>query len=92
MVVSNNLAPNDKASLEYQLFVLLNTEESTVPLMRDFGINSALIDRSLSSIKSTLTVDLKNKINKYIPGLILKNLSLIENQGEIEIICEVENG
>ncbi len=39
MVVSSLVEIEDKNRIEYQLYVLLNTERGSVPLMRDFGLD-----------------------------------------------------
>lgn len=88
MVVKSNKEPKD-ISLR-KLWVILNTYKGTVPLFRDLGLNSSIIDMQLNKIPSVVSQDLDLQLKKYIPELRLKGVS-VEVEGEKTILkVEVE--
>ena len=90
MVVSNLDKIEDKNSVEYQLYVLLNTDKGSVPLLRDFGLDPNIVDKPITIIRMGIFTELYNQIKKYVPGIVLKNVSCDETINGLEIICEVE--
>ena len=90
MVVSNFSENLNGNSLEYQLYVLLNTEKGSVPLLRDFGLDPDMTDKPTTIIRKWIFTEVYNQIKKYIPGLVLKNIECEETINGLEIICEVE--
>lgn len=76
-----------------QLMLLLSTPEGTVPLDRSFGINTNIIDMpNRAAAQNLIAADLADKIERYIPGLVLKEVSLQEVAGgEIKLKVVVED-
>lgn len=92
MVVKKSEKPTtDKLSPYYQLYVLLNTVRGTVPLQRDLGIDSRIIDKPINVIAAGIQAELQHQINTYIRGLKLLNVKCTaDNDGRLDIECEVE--
>lgn len=90
MVVSSLEAIEDKNRIEYQLYVLLNTDRGSVPLIRDFGLDPNLVDKPITIIRAGIFTEIYNQIKKYIPGLVLKSATCNETLEGLEIICEVD--
>jgi hypothetical protein len=53
---------------------ILTTAKGSVPLDRDFGINTYLIDRPVSVIKPLLVKEIKEAIEKYEPRAKFQNI------------------
>lgn len=86
MVVKSNLEPNN--IILRRLWVILNTFKGTVPLFRDLGISSSIIDMQVNKIPSVISQDLDQQLKKYIPELKLKSVG-VELDGD-KIILKVE--
>lgn len=74
MVVKSNQEPKDIHLRK--LWVILNTYKGTVPLFRDLGLSSSIIDMQISKIPSVVSQDLDLQLKKYIPELKLKGVSV----------------
>lgn len=74
MVVKSNQEPKDIHLRK--LWVILNTYKGTVPLFRDLGLSSSIIDMQISKIPSVVSQDLDSQLKKYIPELKLKGVSV----------------
>lgn len=74
MVVKSNQEP--KEIHLRKLWVILNTYKGTVPLFRDLGLSSSIIDMQISKIPSVVSQDLDLQLKKYIPELKLKGVSV----------------
>lgn len=88
MVVKSNQEPRDIHLRK--LWVILNTYKGTVPLFRDLGLSSSIIDMQISKIPSVVSQDLDLQLKKYIPELKLKGVG-VELIGDKTILkVEVE--
>ncbi|MGL5592960.1 MAG: hypothetical protein ACRDDH_03355 [Cetobacterium sp.] len=88
MVVKSNQEPKDIHLRK--LWVILNTYKGTVPLFRDLGLSSSIIDMQISKIPSVVSQDLDLQLKKYIPELKLKGVG-VELIGDKTILkVEVE--
>lgn len=88
MVVKSNQEPKDRHLRK--LWVILNTYKGTVPLFRDLGLSSSIIDMQISKIPSIVSQDLDLQLKKYIPELKLKGVD-VELIGDKTILkVEVE--
>lgn len=83
MVIKSNEEPKD-ISLR-RVWVILNTKKGTVPLFRDLGLSSSIIDMQVNKIPSVVTQDLDSQLKKYIPELKLKGVN-IETEGDKTIL------
>ncbi|MBC2855354.1 hypothetical protein H3N56_02775 [Cetobacterium sp. 2A] len=88
MVVKSNIEPKD--TYLRQLWVILNTCKGTVPLFRDLGLSSSIIDMQINKIPSVLSQDLDLQIKKYIPGLKLKSVGIELEEEKTILKVEVE--
>lgn len=70
-----NFSP-DSVQLEVlqNVKTILTTAKGSVPLDRDFGINTYLIDRPISVIKPLLIKEVKEAIDKYEPRAKFKSI------------------
>ncbi len=88
MVVKSNQEPKDIHLRK--LWVILNTHKGTVPLFRDLGLSSSIIDMQIRKIPSVVSQDLDLQLKKYIPELKLKGVG-VEVIGDKTILkVEVE--
>lgn len=88
MVVKSNQEPKDIHLRK--LWVILNTYKGTVPLFRDLGLSSSIIDMQINKIPSVVSQDLDLQLKKYIPELKLKGIG-VELIGDKTILkVEVE--
>lgn len=87
MRVSNTEIPNHPKLR--QLFILLNTQRGSVPLHRDLGIDSRMIDKPITAIKNAIFGELQQQISKYIQGLKLENVLCNVTETGLNIECEV---
>lgn len=88
MVVKSNQEPKDIHLRK--LWVILNTYKGTVPLFRDLGLSSSIIDMQISKIPSVVSQDLDLQLKKYVPELKLKGVG-VELIGDKTILkVEVE--
>lgn len=88
MVVKSNQEPKDIHLRK--LWVILNTYKGTVPLFRDLGLSSSIIDMQINKIPSVVSQDLDLQLKKYIPELKLKGVG-VELIGDKTILkVEVE--
>ena len=88
MVVKSNQEPKDIHLRK--LWVILNTYKGTVPLFRDLGLSSSIIDMQISKIPSVVSQDLDLQLKKYIPELKLKGVSVELIEDKIILKVEVE--
>ena len=88
MVVKSNQEPKDIHLRK--LWVILNTYKGTVPLFRDLGLSSSIIDMQISKIPSVVSQDLDLQLKKYMQELKLKGVG-VELIGDKTILkVEVE--
>lgn len=91
-MVVNNIKEPERNTPEHQLFILLNTERGTVPLHRDIGIDSRLVDKPINIISSVIQSEIIRQVKKYIPELSIVNVSCKIIDSKLQIECEVRNG
>lgn len=88
MVVQSNIEPENP--LLRKLWVILNTSKGTIPLFRDLGISSSIIDMKITEIPSIISQDLDIQLKKYIPELSLKKIKAELKHEKIILHIEVE--
>lgn len=57
------------AELDRQLALLLSTRAGSIPLDREFGLDSSFVDRPVSVVKSLYTAEVTKKVSKFIPSV-----------------------
>ena len=72
-----------------ELFILLNTRRGTVPLHRDLGLDTRMIDKPVTVIRNAIFGELQQQISKYIQGLKLENVLCDVTENGLKIECEV---
>lgn len=55
------------AELDRQLALLLSTQEGTMPLDREFGIQMNFVDKPPEVVKSLYTAEVAKKVPQFIP-------------------------
>lgn len=88
MIVDNFKEPENEKLKE--LYILMNTYRGTVPLHRDIGIDSRVIDKPITVVRNVIFSELQTQINNYIFGLRLINVFCITTDKGLNIQCEVE--
>lgn len=62
------------ADLDRQISLLLTTPEGSMPLDREFGINTDWLDRPTEVAKILYTTEVIKKIPKFIPSVRVKEV------------------
>lgn len=71
------------STIMQNVYIILSTYKTEVPLDRSFGIDSNLIDSSFSQFKSKIFTDLTNALRTYEPRAILKNIQIDLEENKI---------
>lgn len=101
MIISNkssnyNLLPSSThEEIAQNISVILSTYKGTVPLNREFGLNTSFIDMTTKSGINIAKFHIGQAINKYEPRVEVINISIIKNDesaidGDFEIKVEVK--
>ena len=62
-----NLFPkNEKIEILQNIKTILTTIKGTVPLDRDFGIDSSVIDKPVTIVKPLIIKEIKEAIEKFV--------------------------
>ena len=59
---------------------LLSTPKGSVPMMRDLGIDTGLLDDPTPQAKVKLKAQIVDQIQKYEPRAKIKEIELVENK------------
>lgn len=92
---------NSKESINYNpkneiedvvrnVHMILRVTKEEQPLMRDFSLDSDMVDKNIPAIKNKLIGLLMTNLKKYEPRALLKNLDLKLENNDLEIILEIE--
>lgn len=65
---------------------IITTRNGSVPLDREFGIDTKVIDRPSTNVQGVLTVELMETVEKYEPRVKVKSVSY-EGDGKEGSIC-----
>lgn len=87
-----NLFPkNEKIEILQNIKTILTTIKGTVPLDRDFGIDSSVIDKPVTIVKPLIIKEIKEAIEKYEPRakLISVDWKGIREEGKLVPIVKV---
>lgn len=70
-----NLIPTDEVEeITQNIKVILNTLQGQVPLDREFGVDSSLIDMPISAARAKATANITTAINTYEPRARVKSV------------------
>ena len=73
-VILNNTSEEIIKSYQEQISILCSTIAGTIPLDRDFGIDSACLSKPPDVATALLSVEIMEKVEKYIPQLIVNSV------------------
>ncbi|MGG1638236.1 GPW/gp25 family protein [Paenibacillus sp. NRS-1760] len=79
-ITSINFAPSPSEELIQNVRTILSTLQGSVPIERDFGIDSSIIDEPIQIAKARLTSLIYEAITKYEPRV---NIELIEFEDDL---------
>lgn len=82
--------PKNVEGILQRLEVLLGIYRGEIPLAREIGIDSSIIDRPTNMVKPLLKRELQKQIKTYIPEILLKQVEFDVVEGKVEIKCAVE--
>lgn len=77
--------PNSIEGIFQQCKLLLSTTRGTVPLERDFGIDSKAVDKPSNILTAGLKVDIQQQLKKFIPRATLLEVKTTSKNGAVEI-------
>ena len=66
--------------LSQNLAFLLSTPKGSVLMMRDFGIDTELLDRATNEAKMKLKVEIYRQVKRYEPRVEIKNIEFEEDE------------
>lgn len=68
-------ADNWRARLDREVALLLSTPVGSMPLDREFGINTDFIDAPPEAAKSLYTAEVVEKIQRFIPAVRVREIT-----------------
>lgn len=81
---------NEVEDVVRNVHMILRVTKEEQPLMREFAMDSDLIDKNINIIKNKLIGLLLTALKKYEPRALLKNLDLKLINNDLEVILEIE--
>ena len=81
---------NEIEDVVRNVHMILRVTKEEQPLMRDFSLDSDMIDKNIPVIKNKLIGLLMTNLKKYEPRALLKNLDLKLENSDLEITLEIE--
>ncbi len=86
-----NYSPqNEIEDVVRNVHMILRVTKEEQPLMRDFSLDSDMVDKNIPAIKNRLIGLLMTNLKKYEPRALLKNLDLKLENNDLEIMLEIE--
>lgn len=91
-----NLMPaSEIEEIAQNVRTILNTMQNTVPLDREFGVDSSLIDMPISAAKARATANIATAINTYEPRARVKEVHFsgdnLEGLADFTVTVELVN-
>ena len=81
---------NEIEDVVRNVHMILRVTKEEQPLMRDFSLDSDVVDKNNPVIKNKLIRLLMTNLKKYEPRALLKNLDLQLENNDLEIMLEIE--
>ena len=81
---------NEIEDVVRNVHMILRVTKEEQPLMRDFSLDSDMVDKNIPVIKNKLVGLLMTNLKEYEPRAILKNLDLKLENNDLEIMLEIE--
>lgn len=89
--IDYNYIPGSKEHILLRGKMILLTPRGSLPLERELGYDSKLIDKPINIILPALKVDLTQQFKRYVPELLLSEVYIEKiSEGKVYIKCEVE--
>lgn len=89
--INYNYIPGSREHTLLRGKMILLTPRGSLPLDRELGYDSKLVDKPINIILPALKVDLARQFKRYVPELILKDVYLEKlAEGKVYIKCQVE--
>lgn len=83
----------DAERYDAQIRALIATKEGTMPGSRGFGLSSDISDQGPAQAVNLLTLDLSEKVEKYIPNISISDVEAkAKENGAIEATIHIERG
>lgn len=76
--------------IDDKLKFLLNTQVGTIPIDRDFGVDMTYLDSITEEAKTKFSVEVLEKINKYI-GIEIEEIKFNVKEGKLIPTLVVKN-
>lgn len=81
---------NDIEDVVRNVHMILRVTKEEQPLMRNFSLDSDMVDKNIPIIKNKLIGLLMTNLKTYEPRALLKNLDLKLENNDLEIMLEIE--
>ena len=81
---------NEIEDVVRNVHMILRVTKEEQPLMRDFSLDSDMVDKNIPIIKNKLIGLLMTNLKTYEPRALLKNLDLKLENNDLEIMLEIE--
>ena len=81
---------NDIEDVVRNVHMILRVTKEEQPLMREFSMDSDMVDKNIPVIKNKLIGLLMTNIKKYEPRALLNNLDLKLENNDLEVTLEIE--
>ena len=81
---------NDIEDVVRNVHIILRVTKEEQPLMREFSMDSYMVDKNIPVIKNKLIGLLMTNLKKYEPRALLNNLDLKLENNDLEVILEIE--
>ena len=81
---------NDIEDVVRNVHMILRVTKEEQPLMREFSLDSDIVDKNIPVIKNKLIGLLMTNLKKYEPRALRKNLYLKLENNDLEIMLEIE--
>lgn len=81
---------NDIEDVVRNVQMILRVTKEEQPLMREFSMDSDMVDKNIPVIKNKLIGLLMTNLKKYEPRALLNNLDLKLENNDLEVALEIE--
>lgn len=81
---------NDIEDVVRNVHMILRVTKEEQPLMREFSMDSDMVDKNIPVIKNKLIGLLMANLKKYEPRALLNNLDLKLENNDLEVALEIE--
>ena len=98
--MSYTVSPSNKRKIQFNvtdpvesvlqnIAVILSTPKGSVPMYRDFGISTDILDRPIPVAKAMMTADIKEAIERWEPRATFVDVDFMEDERNGRLIPTV---